>query len=53
MSNGDVVPKNVAQICALTFMCRAYPWGPDDHPTNLGYQEIAQDIVRVLPATWS
>jgi lysophospholipase L1-like esterase len=53
MSDGDVVPENVAQICALTYMCRAYPWGPDDHPNNLGYQAIAREIVRVLPATWS
>jgi hypothetical protein len=52
MSNGDVVPKNVAEICAYTFMCRAYPWGPDDHANNLGYELIAKEMVRALPSTW-
>lgn len=52
MSDGDEVPKNVAEICAYTFMCRAYPWGPDDHPNNLGYELIAKAMVRALPSTW-
>jgi lysophospholipase L1-like esterase len=52
MPDGDVVPKNVAEICAYTFMCRAYPWGPDDHSNNLGYQLVARAMVRALPSTW-
>jgi lysophospholipase L1-like esterase len=52
MSDGDVVPKNVAEICTYTYMCRAYPFGPDDHPNNMGYQLIAKAIVRALPSTW-
>jgi lysophospholipase L1-like esterase len=51
-AGGDVVPTNVAEVCDLTFMCRAYPWGPDDHPNNSGYEVIARQIVRVLPTSW-
>jgi hypothetical protein len=52
MADGDVVPKNVAIVCADTYMCRAYPWGPDDHPNDTGYEAIAKAMVRVLPSTW-
>jgi hypothetical protein len=52
LSDGDVVPKNVAEVCTYTFMCRAYPWGPDDHPNDLGYEQIAKEMVRALPSTW-
>lgn len=52
IAGGEVVPKNVAEVCDLTFMCRAYPWGPDDHPNNSGYEIIARQIVRVLPSSW-
>jgi lysophospholipase L1-like esterase len=52
MANGVVVPKNVAVICADTYMCRAYPYGPDDHPNDAGYEAIAEEMFRVLPATW-
>jgi hypothetical protein len=52
IAGGHVVPKNVAEVCDLTFMCRAYPWGPDDHPNNSGYELIARQIVRVLPTSW-
>jgi hypothetical protein len=52
IAGGGVVPKNVAEVCDLTFMCRAYPWGPDDHPNNIGYVAIAKEIVRVLPSSW-
>jgi hypothetical protein len=41
-----------AEVCTLTFMCRAYPWGPDDHPNYSDYEEIAKEIVRALPSTW-
>lgn len=52
MANGDVVPLNVAVVCADTYMCRPYPYGPDDHPNDAGYDAIAKEMVRVLPATW-
>jgi lysophospholipase L1-like esterase len=52
MPDGDVAPSNVVEICTYTFMCRAYPWGPDDHPNNSGYELIAKAMVRALPSTW-
>jgi hypothetical protein len=52
MTNGDVVPKNVAVMCADTYMCRAYPWGPDDHDDDAGYQALAHAMARVLPTSW-
>jgi hypothetical protein len=49
--NGHVVPENVAKACETTWMCRAAPWGPNDHPDNEGYSIIAGAIARVLPAS--
>lgn len=49
IAGGEIVPKNVAEVCDLTYMCRAYPWGPDDHPNNAGYELIAKQIVLALP----
>jgi lysophospholipase L1-like esterase len=46
------VPTNLARICALTWMCHGHPWGPDDHPTNAGYQVIAKAIMAELPRSW-
>ncbi len=47
-----VVPENVAQACAMTWMCYAAPFGPDDHPNDAGYALIAQAIAAVLPKSW-
>lgn len=44
------VPENVAQVCALTWMCQAAPYGPNLHPNDQGYQVIANAIDAVLPA---
>lgn len=44
------VPENVAQICALTWMCQSPPYGPNLHPNDQGYQTIADAIAAVLPA---
>jgi hypothetical protein len=44
-----VVPKNVAQACAMTWMCTPPPFGPDDHPNNAGYSIIARAIIAKLP----
>ncbi|MGH9019941.1 MAG: hypothetical protein ACRDV0_02870 [Acidimicrobiales bacterium] len=45
------VPTNVARICQLTWMCAAYPFGPDDHPNKTGYYVIAQTIIAALPSS--
>jgi hypothetical protein len=44
------VPTNVAEVCQLTWMCAARPFGPDDHPNKTGYMVIAQTIVAALPS---
>jgi hypothetical protein len=49
--DGRVVPEDVATACDTTWMCRAAPWGPNDHPNNEGYLAIAKAIVRVVPAS--
>jgi hypothetical protein len=51
-SDGGVIPENVAQACAMTWMCYSAPFGPDDHPNDAGYSLIAQAIVAVLPKSW-
>ncbi len=48
--DGRVVPENVAKACETTWMCRAAPWGPNDHPDNKGYSIIATAITHVLPS---
>jgi lysophospholipase L1-like esterase len=49
---GGVIPENVAQACAMTWMCYLAPFGPDDHPNDAGYALIAQAIAAVLPNSW-
>jgi hypothetical protein len=49
--DGRVVPEDVAMACDTTWMCRIAPWGPNDHPNNLGYATIAKAIDQVLPAS--
>jgi lysophospholipase L1-like esterase len=49
--DGKKIPVDVATACATTWMCRALPWGPDDHPNNAGYLIIAQAVARVLAKT--
>jgi lysophospholipase L1-like esterase len=44
------VPENLAQVCALTWMCQSPPYGPNMHPNDQGYQTIADAIAAVLPA---
>jgi lysophospholipase L1-like esterase len=46
------VPADVAITCAMTWMCQAPPYGPNIHPTDLGYRTIASAIAAVLPVTW-
>jgi hypothetical protein len=49
--DGQKIPADVATACATTWMCRALPWGPDDHPNNSGYLIIAKAIEGVLAKT--
>jgi hypothetical protein len=46
------VPTNVAVACNLSWMCTAPPFGPDDHPNNVGYLVIAKELVAKLPKQW-
>jgi len=45
------VATNVAQTCALTWMCQLAPYGPNLHPNDAGYLTIAEAIASALPAT--
>ena len=51
MANGVTVPRNVADICAMTWMCVAPPNAPNLHPNDLGYQSIASAIETKVPAS--
>jgi hypothetical protein len=53
LDNVGTMPANVAEICELTWMCQPAPFGPDDHPDDEGYMDIAEAIDANLPAaTW-
>lgn len=43
---------NVANACALTWMCQPAPMGPNIHPNDAGYAAIAGAIETVLKAPW-
>lgn len=43
------VSANIAQACNLTWMCQPFPYGPNLHPNDAGYQVIARSIAAVLP----
>jgi lysophospholipase L1-like esterase len=42
------VPRDVARICALTWMCAPAPYGPNVHPNDSGYSIISRAIVNSL-----
>lgn len=44
------VATNVAETCALTWMCQPAPYGPNLHPNVSGYEIIASAIANKLPA---
>jgi hypothetical protein len=46
------VPENVANTCALTWMCQPAPLGPNIHPNDAGYAAIAAAIEGLLIAPW-
>lgn len=43
-----VVPRNVAEACALTWMCAAAPFGPNPHPNDPGYRAISDAISSLV-----
>lgn len=45
----EVTTANVQYECKFTWMCAPKPFGPNLHPTDAGYQAIAQAIELVLP----
>jgi lysophospholipase L1-like esterase len=44
-----MVPRNVAVICQLTYMCVPPPVGPNIHATPDGYGVIAATFAAILP----
>ncbi len=52
LDNVGTIPANVQAVCTDTWMCVGSPFGPDDHPNNVGYMLIARAIVAVLPSPW-
>jgi lysophospholipase L1-like esterase len=50
MSGVGTVATNVANNCALTWMCNPAPYGPNLHPNDGGYEIIASAIAAKLPA---
>jgi lysophospholipase L1-like esterase len=51
MANGVSVSGNVAASCTLTWMCAPAPFGPNIHPTDAGYQVIANTIAALIPSS--
>jgi lysophospholipase L1-like esterase len=47
-----IVATNVAETCALTWMCEPAPFGPNLHPNVSGYEIIAAAIADRLPPTF-
>lgn len=41
-------PPNVAEVCALTWMCAPHPRGPNEHPNTAGYHVIAEAFYRAI-----
>ena len=52
LSGGRTMAANVAETCALTWMCQPAPYGPNLHPDGSGYRVIAEAIAAKLPATF-
>jgi lysophospholipase L1-like esterase len=49
LSSDRTVSGNAAASCALTWMCAPAPYGPNIHPTDAGYQVIADTIGALMP----
>ncbi|HEV3267617.1 MAG TPA: SGNH/GDSL hydrolase family protein [Acidimicrobiales bacterium] len=52
MVGEGMVPVNVANTCAFTWMCAPPPFGPNLHPNDAGYAMIASAIEGVLKSPW-
>ena len=52
LSGVGTVATNVAETCALTWMCQPAPYGPNLHPNVSGYEMIASAILAKLPVTF-
>lgn len=52
LAGEGTVPDNVAEICLLTWMCQTYPYGPNIHPNDAGFEAIADAIAAQLPSGW-
>jgi lysophospholipase L1-like esterase len=48
LAGRGVVPRDVARVCALTWVCAAAPYGPNQHPNDAGYQVISRAIDDAL-----
>ncbi len=46
--DGSMVPKNVAEVCMLTWACTAPPRGPNIHANVHGYALIAQTLASAI-----
>jgi lysophospholipase L1-like esterase len=46
----EVTTVNVQYECKYTWMCAPKPYGPNIHPSDAGYEAIANAIAVVLPA---
>jgi lysophospholipase L1-like esterase len=45
---GMTVPKNLAEVCMLTWACTTPPQGPNIHANQIGYEVIASAFETVL-----
>ncbi len=52
ISKKEVTTRNVQYECKFTWMCAPKPFGPNLHPTDAGYQAIAQALQLVVPANF-
>jgi lysophospholipase L1-like esterase len=43
------LPRNVAAVCAWTFICDRRPRGPNKHPDTAGYAAIARAFLAIAP----
>ena len=50
ISKTEVTTANVKYECKFTWMCAPKPFGPNLHPTDAGYQAIANAMLKVLPS---
>ncbi|HEY1625837.1 MAG TPA: hypothetical protein VGG16_18760 [Streptosporangiaceae bacterium] len=46
------LPRDVAEVCALTWECVAPPQGPNEHCDVRGYNVIARAFISKLPARY-